>query len=63
VSTNGSGAFTATIAPDGDVIQYTEKYGGLRGTVTQSHIHVGQLGVRLVPDADVDLRNPKGRSG
>jgi len=45
VSTTGSGAFTATIAPDGDVIQYTEKYSGLQGIVTQSHIHVGQLGV------------------
>jgi CHRD domain len=45
VSTTGTGAFTATIAPDGDVIQYTETYSGLQGTVTQSHIHVGQLGV------------------
>src|SRR4029453_4868923 len=45
VSTTGSGAFTATIAPDGDVIRYPEKYSGLQGIVTQSHIHVGQLGV------------------
>ena len=44
VSTTGTGAFTATIAPHG-VIQYTETYSGLQGTVTQSHIHVGQLGV------------------
>ena len=43
VSTTGTGEFTATV--DGDVIQYTETYSGLQGTVTQSHIHVGQLGV------------------
>src|SRR5262245_27008213 len=45
VSTPGSGEFTATVAPDGEVIDYTETYSGLQGTVTQSHIHVGQLGV------------------
>src|SRR6516165_6868691 len=45
VSTTGTGEFTATIAPDGEVIQYRETYSGLQGTVTQSHIHVGQLGV------------------
>ena len=45
VSTAGTGEFTATIAPDGEVIEYTETYSGLQGTVTQSHIHVGQLGV------------------
>jgi len=45
VSTTGRGEFTATIAPDGDVIHYTETYSGLQATVTQSHIHVGQLGV------------------
>ena len=45
VSTTATGEFTATIAPDGEVIQYTETYSGLQGSVTQSHIHVGQLGV------------------
>jgi CHRD domain len=45
VSTAGSGEFTATVAPDGEAIEYTETYSGLQGTVTQSHIHVGQLGV------------------
>ena len=45
VSTTGTGEFTATIAPDGEVIQYTETFSGLQGTVAQSHIHVGQLGV------------------
>jgi CHRD domain len=43
VSTTGSGEFTATV--DRDVIEFTETYSGLQGTVTQSHIHVGQLGV------------------
>ena len=45
VSTTGTGEFTATIAPDGDTIHYSETFSGLQGTVTQSHIHVGQLGV------------------
>jgi hypothetical protein len=43
VSTTARGEFAATI--DGDVIVYTETYSGLQGTVTQSHIHVGQPGV------------------
>jgi hypothetical protein len=42
---NRQGEFTATIAPDGEVINYTEIYSGLQAPVTQSHIHVGQLGV------------------
>jgi hypothetical protein len=45
VSTPGSGEFTAEVAPDGEAISYTETYSGLQGSVTQSHIHVGQLGV------------------
>ena len=45
VSTTGSGEFTATVAPDGETIAYTVTYSGLQGIVTQSHIHVGQLGV------------------
>ena len=45
VSTTPSGEFTATIAPGGTVISYTETYSGLQAPVTQSHIHVGQLGV------------------
>src|SRR5262245_53907928 len=44
VSTTATGVFTATIGPHG-VIQYTETYSGLQAPVTQSHIHVGQLGV------------------
>jgi hypothetical protein len=45
VSTTASGEFTATITPDGQTILYTETYSGLQAPVTQSHIHVGQLGV------------------
>ena len=45
VSTTGRGEFTATIDSDGDTIFYSETFSGLQGTVTQSHIHVGQLGV------------------
>jgi hypothetical protein len=45
VSTTGRGEFTATVAPDGEVIYYTETFSGLQGTVTQSHLHVGQLSV------------------
>src|SRR5262245_58682055 len=45
VSTTGRGGLTATIAPNGKAILYSETYSGLQGTVTQSHIHVGRLGV------------------
>jgi CHRD domain len=45
VSTTGRGEFVATVAPDGEVIHYTETYSALQAPVTQSHIHVGQLGV------------------
>ena len=41
VSTTGGGTFTATIAPNGKAILYSETFSGLQGTVTQSHIHVG----------------------
>jgi len=45
VSTTGRGEFVATIDPDGDAIHYRETFSGLQGTVTQSHIHVGQLSI------------------
>ena len=45
VSTTATGEFTATITPDASAIFYRERYSGLQGTVTQSHIHVGQLGM------------------
>jgi hypothetical protein len=45
VSTTGRGEFQATIDSDGDAIGYRETFSGLQGTVTQSHIHVGQLSI------------------
>jgi hypothetical protein len=45
VSTTGRGLFAATISPDGETIEYREAFSGLQSPVTQSHIHVGQLGV------------------
>ena len=45
VSTTATGAFSATIAEDGDVIQYTETFSGLQAPITQSHIHIAQAGV------------------
>src|SRR5262249_59938260 len=44
VSTTATGAFSATIAEDGDVIQYTETFSGLQAPITQSHIHIAQAG-------------------
>jgi CHRD domain len=45
VSTTASGEFTGTISDDGQSIDYRLRFGGLQGTVTQSHIHVGQLSI------------------
>src|SRR5215471_18115129 len=45
VSTTGRGEFVAVIDKDGDTIHYRETFSGLQAPVTQSHIHVGQLGV------------------
>jgi CHRD domain len=47
VSTVASGDFRATVQDGGraDHFHYTLTYSGLQGTVTQGHIHVGQLGV------------------
>ncbi len=45
VSTTGRGEFVAKISDDGETIVYRETYSGLQGTVTQSHIHVGQLSI------------------
>ena len=44
-ASTGRGEFVATIDPDGDAIHYRETFSGLQGTVTQSHIHVGQLSI------------------
>ncbi len=45
VSTGAHGTFRATISPDGQSIEFEESYEDLQGTVTQSHIHVGQVSV------------------
>jgi hypothetical protein len=45
VSTTGRGVFRATISDDGQSIRYTLTYRRLQATVTQAHIHVGQLGI------------------
>jgi hypothetical protein len=45
VSTTARGEFSATIDHNGQVILYSETFSGLQAPVTQSHIHVGQLGV------------------
>jgi hypothetical protein len=45
VSTTAKGEFHAVIDDDGTSIRYRETFSGLQGTVTQSHIHVGQLSV------------------
>ena len=45
VSTTGRGEFSAIIADDGQSIRYRESFSRLQGTVTQSHIHVGQLSI------------------
>lgn len=45
VSTDASATFEAVISPNGDAIDYEITYTGIQGTVTQSHMHVGQRGV------------------
>lgn len=45
ISSPGRGEFRARIDRDAGTIFYELEFGGLQGTVTQSHIHVGQHGV------------------
>jgi len=45
VSTQGTATFDAVISPNGDAIDYEITYTGIQGTVTQSHMHVGQRSV------------------
>ena len=42
VSTQATATFEAVISPNGDAIDYEITYSGMQGTVTQSHMHVGQ---------------------
>jgi hypothetical protein len=45
ISTPGSGSFRASLSRDGSEIAFKLKYGGIPTTVTQAHIHFGQLSV------------------
>src|SRR5438552_11841872 len=45
VSTEASATFEAVISPNGDASDYGITYTGIQGTVTQSHMHVGQRSV------------------
>jgi hypothetical protein len=45
VSSTGSGEFAARISHDGSSFDYVLSFEDLEGTVTQSHIHLGQVGV------------------
>jgi hypothetical protein len=45
VSTTGRGEFIGVIDDDGNSIRYGLAFNSLQGTVTQAHIHVGQLGI------------------
>ena len=45
ISTSGIGEFRGKISKDESTIDYELGYEGLLGTVTMSHIHVGQRGV------------------
>lgn len=42
--TDGLGAFQATLSPDGGTLTYSLLYFNLEGSVTQSHIHIGNEG-------------------
>ena len=45
VSSTGSGEFAARISQDRSSFEYVLSFEDLEGTVTQSHIHLGQLSV------------------
>ena len=45
VSSSAGAQFTATISNDGSEINWELSYSALEGNITQSHIHVGNVGV------------------
>ena len=45
VATRASGSFEARVAKDNQSVDFTLTFGGLQGTVTQSHIHFAQKSV------------------
>ena len=55
VSTTASGEFTATVAPDGNSISYTESYSGLQAPVTQSRTTMAIVRVMIDRSSHIDL--------
>jgi len=45
VSSTGAGTFKASLAGDGQSLDYTLAYSGLEGAIQQAHIHFGQAAV------------------
>lgn len=45
LSTDGRGAFRATLGNDGEELTYRLRYAELEGEVAQAHLHLGQRGV------------------
>ena len=45
LSSPGVGRFDGVVSEDGESLEYTLSYRNLEGTVTQSHLHLGQKGV------------------
>lgn len=45
VSSIAAGSFRGKLSKDGSTLAYELEFGGLEGTVTQSHIHFGKAGV------------------
>ncbi len=45
VSSVAAGSFRGKLSKEGDTLSYELTFGGLEGTVTQSHIHFGKFGV------------------
>lgn len=60
LSTTGNGTFKARIDRNGQRISYRLTYANLEGSVTQSHIHIGQRGVngKIVAFLCSNLPNP-----
>lgn len=45
LTTDARGSFRARIVNNGDAIQYELAYADLEGSITQAHIHIGQMSV------------------
>jgi hypothetical protein len=66
ISTVGNGTFDATISQDETQLTYTLSYADMESTVTQAHIHFGQLSVNggisiwLCGNASATINPPAG---